>query len=152
MTAAERVLALKAQKFIWVYLPQENPDESTVINSARPVSLGLRVQNVQFLAWLEAHRATRRNRNLGPRPRISSDPRFPGPHVEYAKATQFYALTFRQRMLQTFEDRIHGMLGLVARQAGTFNHSMNYVLLDHFSTSMDSTLRLLRCYRLFSKN
>jgi dCTP deaminase len=92
---------------------------------------------VKFLARLETHCPSRSNRNLGPGPRIPPNPSLAWPYVEHAKTSQLNSLSVRKRVLEAFKDRVNGMLGLVARQAGTFNHSMNNVLLDQFSTSTE---------------
>ncbi len=90
---------------------------------------------MQILTRLEAHRTARCNRNLGSSARVSPNPGLAWPHVEYSETAQLNPLSLGQCMLQALKDRIHGMLGLVARQAGTFNHMMNNVLLDQCSTS-----------------
>ena len=90
---------------------------------------------MQILARLEAHRAARRNRNLSAGTRISANAGLPRTYVEHSKTSQLNPLSLGQCMLQTFEDRIHGMLRLVPRKARTFNDAMNNVLLDQSSTS-----------------
>ena len=90
---------------------------------------------MQFLARLKANRPARRNRHLGPRPRISPDPRLPWPHIKHAKAPQLNPLPLGQRVFQALEDRIHGMLGLVPWQSRTFNYAMNNILLNQCGTS-----------------
>jgi len=90
---------------------------------------------MQILARLETYRAARRNRYLGAGTRIPADAGLPWTYVEDSKATQLNPLSLGQCVLQAFEDRIHGMLGLVPRQAGTFDDAMNNVLLDQSSTS-----------------
>lgn len=90
---------------------------------------------MQLFARFEPHRATRRNRHLGPGSRISTDARLPWPYVEHPKAPQFNPLAFGQRVLQALKNGVHGMFGLVPWQSCPFNYAMNNVLLNQCRTS-----------------
>lgn len=90
---------------------------------------------MQFLARLKPNRPARRNRHLGPRTRISPDPRLPWPHVEYPKTPQLDSLPLGQRVLQALENRVHGMLRLVPWQSRPFNYAMNNILFNQSGTS-----------------
>src|ERR1700724_1702755 len=88
------------------------------------------IDQVQFLARLEAHGFARGDRHLCSGSRIAPDAGLARPHIEHPEAAQFDPLTLRQGLLQALEDGIHRCLSLVAREAGSFDDAMHDVLLD----------------------
>ena len=86
------------------------------------------VEQVQFLAGLEADRFAGSDADLSPGPRIAPDARLARPDVEDPEAAQLDPLAIGERLLERLEYGIDGRLGLVALQAGTLNHLVNDVL------------------------
>jgi len=76
---------------------------------------GLRIQQVKFLAWLEAYSLAWSDGDLGPGPRITANSRLARAHVEDPKPTQLNPVAGRQSFLKAFEDRVNGRFRLVAR-------------------------------------
>ena len=86
---------------------------------------GLRIQQVKFLAWLEAYSLAWGDGDLGPGPWITADSRLARAHIEDPKPTKLNPVAGRESFLQAFEDRVHGRFRLVARQPG-----LGYYLVD----------------------
>ncbi len=83
---------------------------------------------MEFLARLETNRLPGRDADFGAGAGIAADAGFAGTDVEDAKAAQLDALAFGKGALEGLEYRIDSGLGLVALQAGAFNHLVNDVL------------------------
>ena len=75
----------------------------------------LRIQQVKFLAWLEAYSLARSNGDLGAGPWITADSRLARADIEDPKPTKLNPVAGRQSFLQAFEDRVHGRFRLVPR-------------------------------------
>ena len=93
----------------------------------------LRVDLVQFLAWLEANGATRSNADLAAGSGVSPDPGLARSHAEHAKATQFDPVACGKRLLQAIKYAVNRGLGFHPWQSGSLNHLVNDVLLDQRS-------------------
>ena len=83
---------------------------------------------MEFLAGLETNRLTGRDADFGAGAGIAADAGFAGTDIEDTEAAQLDPLAIGQGALEGFEDRIDRGLGLVALQAGAFNHLVNDVL------------------------
>jgi len=94
------------------------------------------LDHVQFFAGFEANRLARRNADLGAGAGIAADAGLACTDAEDAKAAQLDALTGRESLLETLEDRIHGSLSLRAGQTRALNHMMYDVLLNQWGTSL----------------
>lgn len=90
----------------------------------------LPVEQMQFLAGLEADCFARRDTHLGAGTRIAPNAGFARPNIEDAEAAQFDSLPFGKRSFQGFEDRVHRRFSLIPLQPGTLNHLMNNVLFN----------------------
>src|SRR5271165_1261086 len=73
------------------------------------------VEDVQFLARLEANSFTRRNRHFGSGARVSADARLAGPHVEDAEAAQLDAVAVCQGLLKALKNCVDRSFCLHAR-------------------------------------
>src|SRR5277367_3864211 len=82
---------------------------------------GRRRERLKFFARLEANGFARRDANLLPSARISSDAGFAGLHVEDAEAAQLDAFAAAESVLHRFEYGFHGLLSLGARDVGFLN-------------------------------
>ena len=76
---------------------------------------GLRIQQVKFLAWLEAYSLAWSDGDLGPGPGITADSRLARAHVEDPKPTKLDPVAGRQGFLQAFEDGVNRRFRLVPR-------------------------------------
>lgn len=76
---------------------------------------GLRIQQVKFLARLEANSLAWSNGDFRPGPRIAADPSFARADVEYTKAAQLDPVSRSQRLFQTFKNRIDSRFRFVPR-------------------------------------
>jgi len=88
-------------------------------------------ERVQLLARLEPDGLARSNADFSPGAGVAPNAGFARPHTEHAKAAQLDPLAGRQSLLEALENRIHRRFCLGARQAGTLNHLMDDVLLNH---------------------
>ncbi len=75
-----------------------------------------------------------RNGNLRAGARVAANAGLAGADAEDAEAAQLDAVACGERLLEPFEDRIHGGLSLGARQAGTLDNVMYDVLLNQRRT------------------
>ncbi|HVT96892.1 MAG TPA: hypothetical protein VHE33_05245 [Acidobacteriaceae bacterium] len=87
------------------------------------------VEKVQFFPRLKANCLARGDADFGSGARIPANSGFAGTDVENTEAAEFNPLTLCKSPLQALEDRIDSSLGLVALQAGAFDHLVNDVLL-----------------------
>jgi hypothetical protein len=85
---------------------------------------------LQILTRLEAYGPSRCNRDLLPRARITTDACLARTHGEHAEATQFNTVALDKRMAHAVEDRVDGGFGLIARQAGPLDDTLNQILFD----------------------
>jgi len=86
------------------------------------------VEQVQFFSRLETDGFSWRDADLGAGARVAADAGLAGTHVEDAEAAQLDPLALGQGAFERLEDRVDSRLGLVALQAGAFNHLVNNVL------------------------
>lgn len=93
------------------------------------------VEQMQFLPWLEADGASRRDWNFGARSRVASNAGFPGLDAEHAKAAQFDAISGSERIFHTCEDGIYRRLCFHARQPCPLRDFMHHILFDQMSFS-----------------
>lgn len=84
---------------------------------------------MKLFAGFEANGFAGSDADLGAGAWIASDPCFARTDVEDAKAAQFDALAFGERMLERLEYGIDSSLGFVPLQTGALNHLVNDVLL-----------------------
>ena len=90
----------------------------------------LGVENVQFLAWLEAYRFARGNVDFGSGPGIAADPGLSRPYIEDTEAAQLNAVSVRQGFLEALKNGVDCSLGLHTRQPGAFDYVMDDVLFN----------------------
>jgi len=76
---------------------------------------GLRIQQVKFLARLEANSLARSDIDFGPGPRVAANARLARAYVEYSKAAQLNPVARSKRFFQAFKDRVDSRFRLVAR-------------------------------------
>jgi len=107
------------------------------------------VQQVQFLARLEAHRLAGRDAHFRACPRIAPNPGLARAHVEHAKATQLDALAFRQGALQGFKHRIDSGFGLVALQPCPLNDLVDNILLNQCLPPIDGLPESMASVEMF---
>jgi hypothetical protein len=88
----------------------------------------LSVEEVKFFARFEANRLARGDADFSSGPGIAADTGFARADVEDTKAAQLDPLAFGKGTLEGLEYRIDSGLGLIALQAGAFNHLVNNVL------------------------
>ena len=75
----------------------------------------LRIQQVKFLARLEANSLARSDGDFRTGPRVAANPGLTGTDIEYTKAAQFDPVTGSERFFQTFKNCIDSGFRLVAR-------------------------------------
>ena len=88
----------------------------------------LAVEEVEFLAGFETNGFAGSDADFGSGAGIAADSGFARTDVEHPKAAQLDALAVGEGPLQSLEHRIDSGLGLIALQAGAFNHLVNDVL------------------------
>jgi hypothetical protein len=88
------------------------------------------VQQMQFLARLEAHGFAGGNGYLGSGSRIAADSGFSGADVEDTEAPQLDSLAASQGLLETLEDGVDGGFGLHAGQTGPLDDVVDDVLFN----------------------
>jgi hypothetical protein len=106
-----------------------------------PSALGsfTRVQCVQLLARLEAHRLAGSDADLGAGAGIAADTGFAGADTEDAESAQFNAFAGGESLFETLEDRIHRSFRLGAGEAGTLNYMMDDVLFNQWGNLVGPT-------------
>jgi hypothetical protein len=88
----------------------------------------LAVEQVEFLAGLEADGLAGSDADLSAGSRVAADPGLAGANIENTKTAKLNALTFGECPLEGLENSIDGGFGFVALQPGPFNHVVNDVL------------------------
>ncbi len=88
------------------------------------------VEEVKFFAGLEANRLAGSDADLGAGPGIAADAGLAGLDGEDAESPKFNAFAGDKGLLHALEDGIDGRLCLGPRESGTFNDSLNEILLD----------------------
>jgi hypothetical protein len=88
------------------------------------------VEDMQFLARLEADGFTRGDVHLGSGPGIPADSGLPRPHIEHAEASKLNAVAIRERFLEAFKNGVDCSLGLHTRQSRAFDYVMDDVLFN----------------------
>jgi hypothetical protein len=83
---------------------------------------------VKFLTGLEPYGLAGSDADFGAGAGIAANAGFAGADVEDTKAAEFNSLPLGERALQSLEYRVDSGLGLIALQAGAFNHLVNDVL------------------------
>jgi hypothetical protein len=86
------------------------------------------VEEVEFLARLEANRFARGNADFGSGAGITADSGLAGPNVEDPEAAELDALTFGESALKGLEYGVDRSLGFIALQPGALDHLVNDVL------------------------
>jgi hypothetical protein len=76
------------------------------------------LQRLKFLAWLEAHGFSGRDRHFGARARVAANACFSGTDVEDPEAPKLNALAMCKRALHALENGLHCHLGLGFGYAG----------------------------------
>lgn len=104
------------------------PQNSTLGPADCIISPAFSVQQVQFLARLEADRLAGSDGDLGPGPGIAADAGFARTHIKDAKAAQLDPVSRCQRLLEAFKDGVYGCLRLVPRQPGLVDDMVDDVL------------------------
>jgi hypothetical protein len=75
----------------------------------------LGIQQVKFLARLEANSLARSDIDFGPGPRVAANARLARADIEYSKAAQLNPVARSKRFFQAFKDRVDSRFRLVAR-------------------------------------
>jgi hypothetical protein len=75
----------------------------------------LRIQQVKFLAWLEANSLAWSDGDFRAGPRVAADSRLTRAHIENAKTPQLDPVARSKRLLQALEDGVDGRFRFVAR-------------------------------------
>ena len=75
----------------------------------------LGIQQVKFLARLEANSLARSDIDFGPGPRVAANARLARADIEYSKAAQLDPVARSKCFFQAFKDRVDSRLRLVAR-------------------------------------
>ena len=75
----------------------------------------LRVQQVKFLARLEANSLAWSDGDFRTSPRVAADSRLTRAHIKNAKTSQLNAIARSKRLLQALEDSVDGGFRFVAR-------------------------------------
>jgi hypothetical protein len=86
------------------------------------------VEEVKFLAGLEADGFAGSDADLGAGAGIAADAGFAGTDIEDTEAAQLDALALGEGLFEGLEDGIDSGFGLVALEAGALNHLVNDVL------------------------
>ncbi len=86
------------------------------------------VEEVEFLAWLEADGFAGGDGDFGSGARVAANAGLAGAHIEDAKAAQFNAIAGGEGLLQAFENYVDSCFRFVARQARTFDDVMDNIL------------------------
>jgi hypothetical protein len=76
---------------------------------------GLRIQQVKFLAWLEANSLARSDGDFRTRPRIAANTCLTRTHIEDPETSELNPVARSESFLQAFEDRVDSSFRLVAR-------------------------------------
>jgi hypothetical protein len=90
----------------------------------------LRIQQVKFLAWLEANSLARSDIDFGPGPRVTANARLARADIKDSKAAQLNPVARSKRFFQAFKDRVDSRFRLVARESGLGDHLMDDVLFN----------------------
>jgi hypothetical protein len=88
------------------------------------------IEKVKFLPWFEAHRFARSNGYFRTGTGIASDARLAGTHIEHPKPPQFDPVAGCQGFLEALKDGVYRYFRLVARESGSLDHMMDYVLFN----------------------
>lgn len=75
----------------------------------------LRIQQVKFLARLEANSLAWSDRDFRTGPRVAADPRLTRTHIENAETPQLDSVARSKRLLQALEDRVDGRFRFITR-------------------------------------
>jgi len=75
----------------------------------------LRIQQVKFLAWLEANSLARSDIDFGPGSRVAANARLARADIEYSKAAQLNPVARSERLFKAFKDCVDSRFRLVAR-------------------------------------
>lgn len=88
----------------------------------------LSVQQMQFLARLEADRLAGSDGDLGPGPGIAADAGLARTYVENAKPPQLDPVSRRERLLEAFKNGVYRCFRLIPRQPRFVDDMVNDVL------------------------
>ena len=83
--------------------------------SVLPWAPGLRIQQVKFLAWLEAKSLAWRDGDFRAGPRIAANPCLTWAHIEYPETSELNPVARSQSFFQAFENRVDSSFRLIAR-------------------------------------
>jgi hypothetical protein len=90
--------------------------EKRIVRSSRCChGPGLRIQQVKFLAWLEANSLARSDGDFRTSPRIAANPCLAWAHVEDPETSEFNPVARSESLFQAFENRVDSSFRLVAR-------------------------------------
>src|SRR5882724_523185 len=92
-------------------------DGQTAADSSGPRST---LETLELFAGLKSHSLARRNIHFFTGARIAANARLSGLHGENSKPPQFDSLSASQAVLQQFNNSFHGLLGLDAAHARSF--------------------------------
>jgi len=84
-----------------------------------------------FFARFEPYGFSRRNRDFGSRPGISSYATLAGLDYKDSKSSKLDALTMLHSLFECAENRVNGNLGFDLGHAHLFGHTANNILLNH---------------------
>jgi hypothetical protein len=101
-----------------------------MIRCSRHCVRTLRIQQVKFLAWLEANSLAWSDIHFGAGPRVTANARLARAHIEYSKTAQLNPIARSKRFFQAFKDRVDSRFRLVARESGLGDHLMDDVLFN----------------------
>ena len=90
------------------------------------------VDDVEFLAGLETYSLAGRDGDFGAGSRVAAYAGLAGLYSEDAKAAEFDAVALDQALFHRFEDGIDRRFGFGPDEPGTFDDTLNEILLDHF--------------------
>ena len=76
---------------------------------------GLRIQQVKFLAWLEANSLAWSDSDFRAGPRIAATPCLAWAHVEHPETSELNPVARSESLFQAFENRVDSSFRLVAR-------------------------------------
>ena len=105
-----------------------------VLGSVSPLrGRAVLVEDVEFLAGLEAHGFAWSDGDFGTGAGIAAYAGLAGLYGEDAEAAEFNAVAFDEALLHGFEDGIDCRLGFCPDQPGTLYNSLNQILLDQLA-------------------
>ena len=76
---------------------------------------GLRIEQVKFLAWLEAYSLAWSDGDLGPGPWITADSCLARAHIEDPETSELNPVARSESLFQAFENRVDSSFRLIAR-------------------------------------